>query len=166
MMSLNLLLPSETDPVVWRGPVISGMIKNFWKDVLWGDNDVMFIDMPPGTGDVPLTVYQSIPLDGIIIVTSPQDLVGMIVEKAVNMAGLMNIPVIGIVENMAYIKCPDCGKIIYPFGSSKIGKRAEKYGISKTVRIPIDPVFADLGDRGEIEKLEGDWLDDLFAFVN
>ena len=165
IMSLNLLLPSETDPVVWRGPIISGMIKNFWKDVVWGDNDIMFIDMPPGTGDVPLTLFQSIPLDGIIVVTSPQDLVGMIVEKAVNMAGMMNIPVIGIVENMAYITCPDCGNIIYPFGSSKIEERAAKYGISHTVRIPIDPVFAELADRGEIEKLEGEWLESLFSFV-
>ena len=166
MMSLNLLLPSETDPVVWRGPVISGMIKSFWKDVIWGDNDIMFIDMPPGTGDVPLTVFQSIPLDGIIVVTSPQDLVGMIVEKAVNMAAMMNIPIIGIVENMAYIKCPDCGKIIRPFGSSKIEERAAKFGISHTVSIPIDPVFAELADHGEIEKLEGDWLETLFAFVS
>ena len=165
IMSLNLLLPSETDPVVWRGPVISGMIKSFWKDVIWGENDVMFIDMPPGTGDVPLTVFQSIPLDGIIVVTSPQDLVGMIVEKAVNMAGMMNIPVIGIVENMAYIKCPDCGTIIRPFGTSKIEERAKKYGLSHTLSIPIDPAFAELADSGSIEKLEGDWLESLYSFI-
>lgn len=159
VMSVNLLLADETTPVVWRGPVISGIVKQFWTDVIWGDVDYMFIDMPPGTGDVPLTVMQSIPLDGIIIVTTPQDLVGMIVEKAVNMAKLMEIPVLGLVENMSYIQCPDCGKKIYPFGESKLKENAEKFGIEVTAALPIEPKLAAACDAGMIELFDGNWLD-------
>ncbi len=158
-MSLNLLLEDETAPVVWRGPVIAGTVKQFWTDVAWGKNDVMFIDMPPGTGDVPLTVFQSIPVDGIIVVTSPQELVGMIVEKAVNMAGLMNIPVLGLVENMSYAVCPDCGKHIPVFGESHVGEVAAKYSLPLLGRIPINPKLAAACDAGLIELFEGDWLD-------
>ncbi len=161
VMSLNLLLENETDPVVWRGPVIAGAVKQFWTDVIWGDLDVMFIDMPPGTGDVPLTVFQSIPVDGIIVVTSPQELVSMIVEKAVNMADLMNIPVMGLVENMSYYECPDCGKRHSIFGESHIDKTAKSFGISDTAKLPIDPQLASWCDQGLIELFEGDWLDSL-----
>ena len=153
VMSINLLLDNETDPVIWRGPVIAGVIKQFWKDVIWNEQDVMFIDMPPGTGDVPLTVFQSIPVDGIIVVTSPQELVSMIVEKAVNMAKMMNVPVLGIVENMSYMKCPDCGKQIKVFGESKIEEVAKKFNISVIDKLPIDPNVASLCDKGEIEKV-------------
>ena len=142
IMSLNLISENETDPVIWRGPVIAGVVKQFWTDVVWKDVDIMFIDMPPGTGDVPLTVFQSIPVDGIIIVSSPQELVGMIVEKAVNMAAMMNIPVLALVENMSYFKCPDCGKEIKIFGESNMEKIAKKHNISLTARIPIDPQIA------------------------
>lgn len=158
VMSLNLLTESETDPVVWRGPILAGMVKQFWTDVLWEDVDIMFIDMPPGTGDVPLTVFQSIPLDGILIVTSPQELVGMIVEKAVNMAKMMNIPVLGMVENMSYLTCPKCGEKIYPYGESRIEKTAEENGIDCIARIPIDPQLSALCDEGRIEEFEGDFL--------
>ena len=159
VMSINLLLENDTDPVVWRGPVISGVVKQFWTDVIWNDIDVMFIDMPPGTGDVPLTVFQSIPLDGIVIVTSPQELVSMIVEKAVNMANLMNIPVLGIVENYSYVKCEDCGKEIKVFGESNIEKTAEKYGIDAVAKLPIDPKIAAACDNGMIELFENTHLD-------
>ena len=155
IMSINLLLENETDPVIWRGPVIAGVIKQFWKDVIWNEQDVMFIDMPPGTGDVPLTVFQSIPVDGIIVVTSPQELVSMIVEKAVNMAKMMNIPVLGLVENMSYLKCPDCGKEISVFGKSKIKEVAKKFNISVIDKLPIEPKVATLCDKGEIEKVDG-----------
>lgn len=161
VMSVNLLLENDTDPVVWRGPVIAGTVKQFWTDVIWTDEDIMFIDMPPGTGDVPLTVFQSIPVDGIIIVTSPQELVSMIVEKAVKMAELMNIPIIGIVENMSYFRCPDCGKCHSIFGESNIEKIADAHGIENIAKLPIDPEIAALADSGIIESFGGDWLDQM-----
>ena len=154
VMSVNLLLEDVTSPVVWRGPVIAGTVKQFWTDVVWGDLDCMLIDCPPGTGDVPLTVFQSIPLDGIVIVTSPQDLVSMIVAKAVNMAKLMNIPIVGIVENLSYVKCPDCGKEIKIFGDSKIEEVAKEYGIPVLAKLPIDPKLAAMCDAGTIELAE------------
>ena len=159
MMSVNLLLEDETRPVVWRGPVIAGTVKQFWTDVIWNDVDFMFVDMPPGTGDVPLTVFQSLPLDGIIIVTTPQELVSMIVKKALNMAQLMNIPVIGLVENMSYVKCPDCGKELHIFGESKAEELCEGYGIPFLGRVPLDPNLASLCDKGIIELMENDYLD-------
>ncbi len=159
MISVNLLLEEETRPVVWRGPVIAGTVKQFWTDVIWGDVDYMFIDMPPGTGDVPLTVFQSIKLDGIIIVTTPQDLVSMIVGKAVNMAALMNIPVIGLFENMSYVKCPDCGREMHVFGKSKADEVCREYGINFIGRMPIDEKLSALVDRGVIELMENDYLD-------
>ncbi len=161
IMSLNLLLEHETDPVVWRGPVIAGVVKQFWTDVIWKDIEYMFVDMPPGTGDVPLTVFQSIPVDGIIIVTSPQDIVSMIVTKAVNMAKLMNIPILGIVENMAYFECPDCGNRHFIFGESNLERIAAANGIQETARIPIDPDFSHQVDGGLIELFEGNWLDNM-----
>ncbi len=151
IISLNLLVEEETTPVVWRGPVIASCVKQFWTDVKWGDIDVMIIDCPPGTGDVPLTVFQSIPVKGIVVVTSPQDLVSLIVEKAVNMANMMNIPVLGIVENMAYFTCPDCGKDHYIFGKSKIEETAKKLGIDNVATLPIDPTLAALCDQGKVE---------------
>lgn len=159
LMSINLLLEEETRPVVWRGPVIAGAVKQFWTDVIWGDTDYMFIDCPPGTGDVPLTVFQSIPLDGIIIVTTPQDLVSMIVGKAVNMAALMNIPVIGLVENMSYVKCPDCGKELYVFGKSKAEEVCAEYNIPFLGRMPIDQKLSSLVDNGAIEMMENGYLE-------
>ena len=159
VMSVNLLLDNATDPVVWRGPVIAGVVKQFWTDVSWGDVDCLFIDMPPGTGDVPLTVFQSLPVDGIIIVTSPQDLVSMIVEKAVNMAEMMKIPVLGIVENMSYFLCPSCGEKHEIFGHSRLEETAARHGIDKTARIPMAPELTALCDEGRIEDYEGDWLD-------
>lgn len=161
MVSTNLILENPTDPVVWRGPVIGGVVEQFWTDVMWGDVDYMFVDMPPGTGDVPLTVFQSLPVDGIIIVTSPQDLVSMIVEKAVKMAEMMNIPVLGLVENMSYVQCPDCGKKINIFGESKIDDIAEKHGLKVLGRIPVDPQLAKLCDEGNIERFEGNWLEKI-----
>ena len=158
IMSINLLLEKETDPVVWRGPVISGVIKQFWTDVLWVDVDYMFVDMPPGTGDVPLTVFQDIPLDGIIVVTSPQDLVSMIVGKAVQMAQLMNVPILGLVENMSYLTCPDCGKKLYLFGEGKTAKVAEEYHLPLLGELPIDPQLARNVDDGLIELYEGEYL--------
>ena len=148
MMSINLLLENNTDPVIWRGSLIAGTVKQFWTDVCWGDVDCLYVDMPPGTGDVPLTVFQSLPVDGIIIVASPQELVGMIVEKAVNMAKMMNIPVIGIVENMSYMACPDCGKKLYPFGEGKTAEVAAKHGIPLLAQLPIDPAIAAACDAG------------------
>lgn len=159
-MSVNNLLENDTDPVVWRGPVIAGAVKQFWTDVLWGDVDYLFVDMPPGTGDVPLTVFQSLPVDGIIVVTSPQELVSMIVGKAVKMAEMMDIPVLGIVENMSYLTCPDCGKEIPVFGISKINEVAEEYGLDVLGRMPIDPKLAAACDKGMIESVEGSWLED------
>ena len=161
MVSLNLLLENETDPVVWRGPVIAGTVKQFWSDVMWGDVDFMFVDMPPGTGDVPLTVFQSLPVDGLIIVTSPQELVGMIVEKAVHMAKMMNIPVLGLVENMSYFVCDQCGKRHYPFGQSHLEAIAERNQIPITARMPMDPSLAAACDTGMIETAECDALNDL-----
>ncbi len=161
VMSVNLLLENETDPVVWRGPVIAGTVKQFWTDVIWNDVDFMFVDMPPGTGDVPLTVFQSIPIKGIIVVTSPQELVSMIVEKAVNMAKLMNIPVLGLVENMSYFKCPDCGKRHSIYGESHLEEIAAKHDIKNIARLPIDPELAKVSDSGLVELFEGDWLDEL-----
>ena len=158
-MSINLLLENETDPVVWRGPVIGGTVKQFWTDVIWHNEDIMFIDMPPGTGDVALNVFQSIKLDGIIIVTSPQELVSMIVEKAVNMAKLMDIPVLGLVENFSYIACPDCGKRIPLFGESHIEEVAEHFGLPVLGQLPIDPKLASACDKGLLELFEGDWLE-------
>jgi Mrp family chromosome partitioning ATPase len=157
-MSINLLLEGETTPVVWRGPVIAGAVKQFWTDVLWEDVDYMFVDMPPGTGDVPLTVFQSIPVDGIIIVTTPQDLVSMIVGKAVNMAKMMNVPVVGMVENMSYAICPDCGRHINIFGESKGEAVAAEYGTRLLARLPLNPALADLCDSGLIEEMDGDAL--------
>ncbi len=159
MISANLLLQDETQPVIWRGPVIAGMVKQFWSNVVWNDIDVMFIDCPPGTGDVPLTVFQSIPLDGIVIVSTPQDLVSMIVSKAVNMASMMNIPVLGLVENMSYAVCPDCGKHIEIFGKSHIDEVANHFGLKVLGRIPFDPEFASLCDRGMIEAHVSESLD-------
>ena len=158
-MSVNNLLENDTDPVIWRGPVIAGTVKQFWTDVLWGDVDYLFVDMPPGTGDVPLTVFQSLPVDGIIVVTSPQELVSMIVGKAVKMAEMMNVPVLGLVENMSYFKCPDCGREIPVFGESKLEAVAAEYGIDVLGRLPIDPKLAAACDKGMIELFEGDWLD-------
>ena len=163
MMSVNLLLEEETDPVVWRGPVIAGTVKQFWTDVLWGDIDVMFIDMPPGTGDVPLTVFQSVPVDGAVVVTTPQALVGMIVEKAMNMAGMMNIPVKGLVENMSYALCPDCGKHVEVFGESRADEIAGRFGTQVLGKLPISQKLAAACDAGLIELFEGDWLDGAIA---
>ena len=159
VMSTNLLLPDETSPLVWRGPVIAGAVKQFWTDVIWEDIDYMFVDMPPGTGDVPLTVFQSLPVDGIIIVTSPQELVSMIVEKAVNMAKLMNIPILGIMENMSYFECPDCGKQHKIFGESHIEEIAEKNDLKVLAKLPINPTIASLVDKGQIEDFDGEHMD-------
>ncbi len=165
IMSLNLLTDNETDPVVWRGPMIAGSVKQFWTDVLWGSVDVMFIDMPPGTGDVPLTVFQSIPVDGVVIVTSPQELVGMIVEKAVNMAAMMHIPVLGLVENMSYVQCPDCGKKISMFGESHVDELAKRHGIATVARLPMNPALAAACDKGQIEQLEQPGLDSFLDAI-
>ena len=165
IMSINLLLESDTDPVVWRGPVIAGVVKQFWTEVVWKDIDYMYVDMPPGTGDVPLTVFQSIPVDGIIVVTSPQELVSMIVAKAVKMAEMMDIPIIGIVENMSYAQCPDCGKKINIFGESKLDKVAEEYNLKVLGRLPIDPKLAAACDKGAIELYSGNWLDEASDII-
>jgi Mrp family chromosome partitioning ATPase len=159
VMSTNLILEEETSPVVWRGPVIAGAIKQFWTDVIWNDIDYMFVDLPPGTGDATLTVFQSLPLDGIIIVTSPQELVSMIVSKAVEMAKLMNIPVIGLIENYSYVKCPDCGKEYSVFGESHIDEIAAKYDLKVLGKLPLDPAIASACDKGAIELFDGNWLD-------
>ena len=159
VMSLNLLVDDETKPVVWRGPVIAGTVKQFWSEVVWNDVDYMFVDMPPGTGDVPLTVFQSLPLDGIVIVTSPQELVSMIVEKAVNMAKLMDVRVLGLVQNYSYILCPDCGKVIRPYGESHVAELAKTHDTEVLAELPIDPELASLCDRGVIELFEGDYLE-------
>ncbi|MBQ4504553.1 MAG: Mrp/NBP35 family ATP-binding protein [Firmicutes bacterium] len=162
VVSINLLLDDDDAPVVWRGPVIAGSVKQFWTDVIW-DVDYMFVDMPPGTGDVPLTVFQSLPVDGIIIVTSPQELVGMIVGKAVNMAKMMNVPILGIVENMSYVTCPDCGKKINVFGDSHVDEVAEKYGLKVLAKVPMDPKLAAGCDAGKIEEFQGDFMDEAYA---
>lgn len=161
LMSMNFLLPNETDPVIWRGPVIGGAVKQFWSDVVWKDVDFMFVDMPPGTGDVPLTVFQSLPVDGIIIVSSPQQLVRVIVEKAVNMANMMNIPILGIVENMSYVKCPDCGKEITIFGKSNIDKIGENFNLPVLARLPIQESTSFAVDSGDIESIEMPELDEV-----
>lgn len=165
VMSINALLQDKETPVVWRGPVIAGAVKQFWTDVIWNDVDYMYIDMPPGTGDVPLTVFQSLPVDGIIIVTSPQELANMIVSKAVNMAKLMNIPVIGIVENMSYFVCPDCGREYKIFGESHVGETAEKFSLEVLARIPIDPRLSALSDKGMLELMENDYLDHALELI-
>ena len=165
VISINLLLANETDPVVWRGPVIGGTVKQFWTDVLWDNVDYLFVDMPPGTGDVALTVFQSIPVDGIVVVTSPQDLVSMIVGKAMKMAELMNIPVLGLVENMSYIQCPDCGKKLYPFGESRIEETAAAYHVPVLSRIPIDPDLTAACDGGTVEDLEEDYMTDVICVI-
>ncbi len=164
IMSMNVLLENEADPVVWRGSLISGTVQQFWTDVIWTGVDVMFIDMPPGTGDVPLTVFQSIPLDGVIVVTTPQDLVGMIVQKAVNMAQMMNVPILGIVENMSYVKCPDCGRKISVFGESGVDALAMEYSIPAMAKLPVDPELTKAADGGKLEEAQnylGDFLDKI-----
>ena len=161
VMSLNLLLPNDSDPVAWRGPVIAGAVTQFWTDVIWGDKDVLFIDMPPGTGDVMLTVCQSIPVDAAVLVSTPQELVGMIVEKSIKMVDMLNIPVIGLVENMSYVQCPDCGKKIEVFGESHVDAIARQYGIPHTAALPIDRTLAASADKGMIELTNGDWLDEI-----
>ena len=162
LISMNVLLDNEAEPVVWRGSLISGTVQQFWADVIWTGVDYMFIDMPPGTGDVPLTVFQSIPLDGIIIVTTPQDLVGMIVKKAVNMAQMMNVPILGVVENMSYIKCPDCGRKISVFGESGVDAFALENGISAVAKLPIDRELTKAADNGTLESFENNYLSDFF----
>lgn len=154
VMSLNMLVENPSDPVVWRGPMIAGVVKQFWTDVHWGELDVLFVDMPPGTGDVPLTVFQSLPVDGVVIVSSPQDLVEMIVSKSVKMAGMMHKPVIGLVENMSYFKCPDCGKVVNVFGESHADELAKRFSIPQTVRLPIDPSFSAAIDAGAAETID------------
>ncbi len=165
LMSMNFLLEHETDPVLWRGPVIAGAVKQFWTDVVWKDVDFMFVDMPPGTGDVPLTVFQSLPVDGIIVVSSPQQLVRVIVEKAVNMANTMKIPIIGLIENMSYVKCPDCNKEIKIYGESNINGIAKDYGIPVLARIPISQEISRAIDEGEVESLNSDYLDAAVALI-
>ncbi len=166
VMSVNLLLPNETDPVIWRGPIIAGTVKQFWTDVCWGDVDYMFVDMPPGTGDVPLTVFQSLPVDGIVVVTSPQELVAMIVEKAVKMADMTQTPILGLVENMAYFECPDCQKKHYIFGDSHINELAAAHNIQATAQLPIQPKLAAASDMGAIADVDTqDWLDELTAHI-
>ena len=165
IISLNLLVENETDPVVWRGPILANTVKQFWTDVIWNNIDIMFLDMPPGTGDVPLTVFQSIPVDGIIVVTSPQELVSMIVEKAVNMARMMNIPILGIVENMSYVECPDCDKRIKVFGESHVEEIAEKFKIENIAKIPMESKIAAACDKGMIELFDGEWLDGMADMI-
>ena len=166
VMSINLLLENETDPVVWRGPILGGTLQQFWTDVYWGKNDVMFMDMPPGTGDVMLSAYQLLPIDGIVIVTSPQELVEMIVEKSINMADIMNVPVLGIIENMSYYKCPDCGSEHSIFGESRVEEIAALYGIKNIARLPIDPELAKACDKGEIEEYSGICVPPVETFVD
>ena len=156
VMSINLLLENDADPVIWRGPILGGVVKQFWTDVVWKDIDYLFVDMPPGTGDVPLTVFQSLPIDGVVVVTSPQELVSMIVKKAVNMAGMMNIPVIGLVENYSYLKCPDCGKEIPVFGKSSIDAAGKELGLPVLAKLPIDPLIAQAMDEGILELAKVD----------
>ena len=164
LMSVNLLLDNETDPVLWRGPVIGGVVTQFWTDVVW-DVDYLFVDMPPGTGDVALSVFQSLPLDGVIIVASPQELVSMVVEKAVKMAEMMSIPIVGVVENMSYLVCPDCGKEIPLFGQGKTQAAAQAHGLKLLARMPIDPKLAELTDAGRIEDFQGEWLSPMAGIL-
>ena len=165
VMSMNLLLEDVAAPVVWRGPVISGAVKQFWTDVIWGDIDYMFVDMPPGTGDVPLTVFQSLPIDGILVITSPQELVSMIVEKALNMSEMMHVPVLGLIENMSYFKCPSCQEKHEIFGHSHVEESAQKYSIPHTAKLPIDPEFAAHCDKGDIEGYPASYLSDTAAYL-
>ena len=165
IMSVNLLVDKEDTPVIWRGPVIAGVVKQFWSEVFWGDVDYMFVDMPPGTGDVPLTVFQSLPLDGIVIVTSPQDLVSMIVKKAVNMAKSMEIPILGIVENYSYMVCGCCGEKLSVFGESNIDSYAEEWGLKVLAKLPIDPEMAKTVDKGKVETLEGELFQEAVDFI-
>ncbi|MCR5685039.1 MAG: Mrp/NBP35 family ATP-binding protein [Lachnospiraceae bacterium] len=165
LISINLMLEKEDAPVIWRGPVIAGVVKQFWTDVFWDDVDFMLVDMPPGTGDVPLTVFQSIPVDGLIVVTSPQELVSTIVSKAVNMANEMKIPIVGIVENYSYVECPKCGERIDVFGDSHVEDVAKKFGLTVLGRIPMTPVIAQKVDKGAVEELEGKWLDETADFI-
>ncbi len=166
IMSVNLLLEHESDPVIWRGPVIAGVVTQFWTDVMWGDLDFLFVDMPPGTGDVPLTVFQSLPVDGVVIVTSPQDLVQMIVEKAYNMAKKMNIPVLGLVENYSYLECPDCGKKISVFGESHIDEIAEKLGVEVLGKMPIDPKLAEIVEQEKFYEADNQYLKNIIDKFN
>ena len=159
VMSINLLLPTEDTPVIWRGPILGNMVKQFWTDVIWGDLDYLFVDMPPGTGDVPLTVFQSLPIQGIVIVTSPQDLVSMIVKKAYNMAGMMKVPVLGIVENYSYVKCPDCGKELKIFGESHIDEIAASLNVSVLGKMPIDPAYAAKVDEGTFDEIDNPYIE-------
>ena len=165
IMSMNLMMQDENQPVIWRSPVITDVLKQFWSEVEWGDIKYMFVDMPPGTGDVPLTVFQSLPIDGIVVVTSPQEMVGMIVEKAVKMAEMMEIPIIALVENMSYFKCPDCGKVHDIFGKSHLEEIAEKYDIKTICRLPLDPAIADAADKGEIEFLKENELQPVMDII-
>ena len=165
IMSVNLLIENESDPVIWRGPVLGGLVKQFWTDVIWPRADYLFIDMPPGTGDVPLTVFQTIDLDGVIIVGTPQELVGLIVEKAVNMARLMKIPVLGLVENMSYFRCPGCGLETELFGPSRLAENVSRFGLPSRARLPLDPQFAKSCDAGRADSLEGPWLDEILGFL-
>ncbi|MBR4078894.1 MAG: Mrp/NBP35 family ATP-binding protein [Christensenellaceae bacterium] len=165
VMSINVLMPNESDPVIWRGPILAGMVKQFWSQSVWEDVDYMFVDMPPGTGDVPLTVFQSLPLDGIVIVTSPQDLVTMVVSKAVKMAMMMDIPILGIVENMSYFVCPNCNEKHYIYGESKVEEIAAAYEIPNFATMPINPEIAPLVDAGRVEDVEVDYLDSLIAQI-
>ena len=165
IMSINLLLEKETDPVIWRGPVIAGVIKQFWTDVVWEDVDYMFVDMPPGTGDVPLTVFQSLPVDGIVIVTSPQDLVSMIVEKSVKMARMMNIPIIGIVENMSFFKCPCCNEEINVFGESDLTYISRKFGLTNISKIPLDKSIPESVDEGNVENVNTDYVNEIIEVI-
>lgn len=165
IMSTNLLLDNEAAPTVWRGPVIAGIVKQFYQEVLWGDVDYMFVDMPPGTGDVPLTVFQSLPLDGIVIVTSPQELVSMIVGKALNMAHMMDVPVLGIVENMSYFVCPNCEEKHYIYGESHVEELAEAFDIQHVAKIPINPKIAELCDEGKVEEVEADFLEEIMQAI-
>ncbi|MEA4964276.1 MAG: Mrp/NBP35 family ATP-binding protein [Oscillospiraceae bacterium] len=165
IMSINLLLDDETSPVLWRGPILAGAVKQFWTDVNWGELDYLFVDMPPGTGDVPLTVFQSLPIDGVILVTSPQDLVSMIVRKAVNMANMMKIPVLGFVENYSYLRCPDCGKKISVFGESHLDQVAADYGLPVLARLPIDPALSGLVDAGRIEDADTSRVEEILTVL-
>lgn len=165
VMSINLLLEETTQPVIWRGPVIAGTVKQFWNEVYWGEVDYMIVDMPPGTGDVPLTVFQSLPVEGVVIVTTPQDLVGMIVEKAYNMASMMDIPVLGLVENYSYLECPDCGKHFSVFGESHVDKTADKLGIPKFATIPINSEYAGLCDAGKVNQIDASFMKEIADWV-
>ncbi len=165
VMSINLILENETDPVVWRGPILGGTLQQFWTDVYWGNNDIMYMDMPPGTGDVMLSAYQLLPIDGIVIVTSPQELVEMIVEKSLNMADIMNVPVLGIIENMSYYKCPDCGSEHALFGESKVDEIAARYNIKNTAKLPLDPELAKACDNGTVEDYGGICIPPLEEFI-